>query len=111
MTSSQQRHEFSTVYYHSHSAPVGVNLFPIQIVETIVFVGIFIYFYLKRKTIINNKYVGYIFVVCGLSKFILDFLRSIHSYQVISTNQIMCLIFVVIGIVVIKYKSNKIKIT
>lgn len=89
---------FSIVYNYSNSAPNNVNLFPIQIVETIVFIVIFIYI----KIISNkNKYIiEQVFILSGLSKFILDFFRNSHVGILLSINQIVSLIFVIIGLII-----------
>jgi phosphatidylglycerol:prolipoprotein diacylglycerol transferase len=104
----------SVIYNHSLEAPNGVALFPIQILETIIFSLIFIYMIAKAM---KNKFTWYSFgmsfILCGLSKFILDFLRNSHVGIIISLNQILCLIFILIGLVIIyKYKvaKNAIKI-
>lgn len=94
---------FSIVYYHSHSAPNGVGLFPVQLVESIIFILIFMLFNFKVK--INDKYTGYMFIVCGFFKFILDFFRHTHMHQMISTNQIVSLLFIIIGIIYIYLKK------
>ena len=44
---------FSVVYNYSLHAPVGVSLFPIQLVESIVFLLIFIYMLNKK---LQNKF-------------------------------------------------------
>lgn len=97
---------FSVTYNYSHSAPNGISLFPIQIVESIVFIIIFVIFYLKRKNMNKQKYIGYLFIVCGFFKFILDFFRHIHVYQLISTNQLISLLFIIIGIVFVYYNRK-----
>ena len=97
---------FSVTYNYSSSAPNGISLFPIQIVETVVFLLIFIFFYIKRNKIEDKKYIGYMFIVCGFFKFILDFLRHVHVSEIISTNQIFSLVFIVIGIIFIFYKKK-----
>ncbi len=97
---------FSIKYYYSHSAPVGVSLFPVQIVESIVFICIFLFFYLKRKKFSDNKYIGYLLIVCGFSKFILDFFRHVHLYELISINQVFSLIFILIGFIFIFNKKK-----
>ncbi len=97
---------FSVTYNYSSSAPNGISLFPIQIVETVVFLLIFIFFYIKRNKIEDKKYIGYMFIVCGFFKFILDFLRHVHVSEIISTNQVFSLVFIVIGIIFIFYKKK-----
>ena len=97
---------FNIVYNNSHSAPSGVHLFPVQIIETIVFVLIFIFFHLNKNRKDKNKYIGYIFITCGIFKFLLDFLRYTHTYQTISSNQITSIMFIIIGFVFTIKKKN-----
>lgn len=96
---------FSVTYYYSQSAPIGVSLFPVQIIETIVFICIFIFFYLNRKKFSDNKYIGCLLITCGFGKFVLDFFRHVHIYELISANQIFSLIFICIGFIFIFYKK------
>ena len=86
------------VYKYSNSAPKGIKLFPIQIIEAIVFIIIFIIFYKKRKNTNKKKSVGELFIACGTAKFLLDFFRHTHMYQLISINQITSIVFIGIGL-------------
>ena len=83
-----------------------ISYFPIQLLETIIFMIIFItciYIYKKR-----NKYiVEIVFILCGVSKFILDYLRYSHINQPISINQIFSIIFIIIGISLLILKKRK----
>lgn len=92
----------SITYKHSLIAPNNVNLFPIQIIETFIFILIFIYIMKKIK---NNKLkwntLGSYFILCGFAKFILDFLRSSHLNIVISLNQIISIVFIILGVILI----------
>ena len=78
--------------------PDGLNipLFPIQLLESIVFILLFI---LLQH--INKKHPKYIIeitiIVCAFAKFILDFLRYIHLDQIISINQIVSLLFILLA--------------
>lgn len=96
----------NVVYNYSLSAPKGVHLFPVQIVETIVFLGIFIFMFIKQK---SNKFswetLGISFVLCGLGKYILDYFRNSHVGIFISLNQGISLIFIIIGIFLILKKK------
>lgn len=98
---------FNVTYNYSNSAPKGIKLFPIQIVEAIVFIIIFIIFYKKRNNINKKKSVGEIFIACGLAKFLLDFLRHTHMDEIISINQITSILFVIIGIYLKFSKQSK----
>lgn len=95
---------FSVVYNYSLVAPKGVSLFPIQLLETIVF--FIIYILIKNKK--NNK-LQMCFILCGFAKFILDYLRISHSGVLLSTNQIISIIFIIIGFILIfiKQENNK----
>lgn len=97
----------NVVYNYSKEAPIGIHLFPIQILETIVFILIFIFIIIKiTKKEFNWKTLGINFILCGLAKFILDFFRMSHVGKIITTNQILCLLFIGIGIILF-FKENK----
>lgn len=97
---------FSVVYKFSSSVSSDISLFPIQIVETTVFLLIFIYMFIKQlKGQFNLKTLGISFILCGLAKFLLDFLRMSHNGIILSLNQYLSIIFVFIGVVI--YLKNK----
>lgn len=90
---------FKIIYKYSLSAPKGVSLFPIQFLEAIIFILIFIIInsiYKNMKS--KEKIIGITFIICGIAKFLLDFLRYTSNYKLLSINQIFSIIFVVIGI-------------
>lgn len=92
----------SVSYNYSYSAPKGISLFPIQLLESIIFIAIFIYTYnkiIKRKP--NNIIVGQTFVICGVSKFSLDYLRMSHMGKLFSINQLVSVAFILIGLFLI----------
>ena len=99
---------FSVVYKYSNSVPSDISLFPIQIVETIFFLIIFIYMIIKHsKRQFNQKVMGISFILCGMVKFLLDFFRMSHKNIFLSLNQYISILFVIIGLI-IYYKSKKI---
>jgi len=99
------------VYRYSLAAPNGVNLFPIQILETFLFMLIFIYMiYNIIKNEFSFKTLGISFVLCGIVKFFLDFLRASHIGIFLSLNQIISIVFMVVGIIIIKKQKNKWKV-
>lgn len=81
-------------YKYSSHVTANYSYFPIQLIESIVFLGIFIYIYFIKK---NSKYDIYkLMIVCFSVKFVLDFFRLDHETIFISFNQITCLIFIII---------------
>jgi len=87
----------SVMYNYSLAAPSNISLFPVQIVETIAFSGIFIYMISKAvKNKFDFKVLGFSFILCGFAKFALDFLRMSHDGQ-ISLNQLISIVFIIIG--------------
>lgn len=101
---------FAVTYHYSMIAPNGTPLFPVQIAESIVFFVVFIYALImnitKRFTI--NK-LGILSILCGLGKFLLDFLRESHSGIFLSINQIVCLMFIFLGGILYLLDKNNIK--
>lgn len=94
-------------YKYSEVAPNHVHLFPVQIIETIIFTIIFIYMINKIfKYKFNWKTLGISFILCGVAKFILDYFRNSHINTFLSLNQIISIVFIVIGIVMY-IKNNK----
>lgn len=82
--------------YHS---PV----FPVQLVETIVFLFIFLIVCLLSK----KKNISYITIIlCSIAKFSLDYLRMSHKDIILSTNQVFCLISILATIVVYMKSSH-----
>lgn len=98
------------VYHSSEVALLNTNLFPIQIVETIIFLIIFVYIisrYYKNK--FSIKLIMIEIIICGISKFLLDFLRYEHTVKVITSNQIMCLLLVIFSNIYLIKLNKKIK--
>jgi len=88
----------SVAHHHLNATTDNIRLFPVQLVETAVFVGIFIYLiYVHWRNRFDMKTVGITFILCGLSKFLLDFLRMSHIGQIISSNQWISLVAVIVG--------------
>ena len=84
------------------------SYFPIQITETILFMIIFVlclYIYNRTK---DKKYIiEIVFILCGLCKFLLDYLRISHIGQILSINQIVSLMFIIIGIIIYIVRTRK----
>lgn len=98
---------FKIMYKYSKEAPNNVYLFPVQLVETIVFLIIFIYLIIQHKRDkFDSKTLSVTFMVCGIAKYILDFFRMSHT-EFFSFNQIVSILFVIFGIFL--YKISKMK--
>ena len=99
----------SIIYNYSSIAPKNTSLFPVQILETLIFTLIFIYTIKKTiKNRFNNKELGIFIILCGISKFLLDFLRMKTTSNIFSTNQLLSLVFIFIGIFIfIKYLKEE----
>lgn len=100
----------SVVYNYSNSAPENVRLFPIQIIEALLFFIIFVYMIIQtNKKHFNLNTVGVSIVLCGSSKFLLEYLRASHRGMFISANQIISLVCFCIGMIFcIKYKGDNV---
>ncbi len=99
---------FSIVYNYSKVAPKGISLFPVQLAETIVFLLIFIYLiykHIKRSFDIKTICIG--LIMCGMAKFMLDFLRISHKNIILSTNQVISSIFILISVIVLIKEKKK----
>ena len=86
-------------YHNSLVAPHNVNLLPIQIIETLVFIFIFIYiiryYYLNKMSIIL---IMKEIIICSIAKFILEIFRYSHMNQIINANQILCIVLIIISL-------------
>ena len=98
----------SISYKYSTIAPNYTQLFPIQLLETITFILIFIYMIYKIfKKQFQWKTLGISFILCGFAKFVLDYLRASHINIFLSLNQLISLLFILIGFYMIKkYKTD-----
>lgn len=92
-------------YKYSLSAPKNISLLPIQIIETITFILIYLYISKKKKE--NKNIIGITLLLCGLSKFLLDYLRMNHINKILTVNQIVSIPFIIIGLILyFKEKSE-----
>ena len=88
----------------TYTEGLNIPLFPIQLLETIVFLILFIILDRLKK----NKYIIEItLITCALSKLLLDFLRYDHMTKLITKNQIFSFIVILIGILLIIKKNLK----
>ncbi|MDO4376246.1 MAG: prolipoprotein diacylglyceryl transferase [bacterium] len=95
----------SITYKYSLSAPKNISLFPIQIIETITFILIFLYISKKKKE--NKNIIGISLFLCGLTKFLLDYLRMSHAGKILSINQIVSIPFIITGLILYFKEKSK----
>lgn len=77
---------------------LNIGLFPIQLLETITFIIIFI----VCNKLKNNKNIIYITIfISTIAKFLLDFLRYEHINKIITTNQIFSIVILIVLLILI----------
>lgn len=86
----------------------GGPYFPVQLAESVAFLGIFIvglliYFRGSRRFL-----VPVIMILCALTKFSLDYLREEHLGKILSANQLVCMVFFLWGVIAVIKNRNKI---
>lgn len=92
----------NVVYNYSPIDHQHTHSFPVQLVEAIFFISIFVYMINKIiKNKFNWKTLGISFILCGLAKFTLDYLRISHVGIVLSLNQIISILFIIVGVILI----------
>lgn len=94
---------FSVKYPHLHSYTV----FPVQLLETITFLMIFIILNIIYKKTKSKNIIWYTILLSALGKFLLDYLRYSHANISISVNQIISIFFIIISIVFIIVNRRK----
>lgn len=85
---------------------IGEIIFPVQLSETIIFFLIYLAceFYYHKES--HEHLIGIVLILSGLGKFSLDFLRESHVGQILSINQILCLVFIALGFMLILWKKG-----
>ena len=97
---------YGGIFSVTYTFGLNIKLLPIQLIETITFIAIFIICIKLRK---NKSIVGITIILSALAKFLLDFGRYSHISVKISANQVISIISIIIGIILIiksKYKSE-----
>ncbi len=82
-----------------------MDVFPVQLTETVLFLIIFLLGMLLQKK--NRNTVPIIFIVSALTKFLLDFLRESHTGEIISFTQMLCLLLILTEIIILIYRKHK----
>lgn len=100
----------SITYHNSAVAPNGISLFPVQLIEVIFNILIFIYLFyrLYRKKEKQLNLISMCFILTASCKFLTDFFRASSKNIFLSSNQYVCLIFIFIGILIVILNKSKI---
>ena len=80
-----------------------LNVFPVQFLETIVFIIIFI---ICNRFKNNKNIIWYTIFTSAFFKFLLDFLRYDHISKLITVNQIISIILMILSIIVLIIKKK-----
>lgn len=89
---------YSGILNVTYTSGLNIKLFPIQLLESIIFIILFICILLIYKKNKNNI-IEITILICALSKLLLDFLRYDHINKLVTTNQIISLILIILIIV------------
>ena len=79
-------------------------LFPVQLLESILFIILFI---ILSKLKNKNNIVYYVIISSAVLKYLLDFFRYDHVNKSITSNQIVCIISIIVLIIYIVSKKLK----
>ena len=89
------------IYNYSTYHKNPTYLFPVQLAESIVFLGIFIYnMVMHKKNKYDMKVIGINFILCGSAKFMLEFLRASHVGVILSPTQFVSILFAFSGFII-----------
>lgn len=86
----------------------GGPYFPVQLAESLGFLGIFAVGLLVYLRSSRRNLVPVIMILCATTKFLLDFLREEHLGKVLSANQLVCMVFFLWGVRTLIKNKNKI---
>lgn len=100
---------FLSVTYQNRSIQGG-PYFPIQLVESIVFVIIFLIVFGRLFHKKSSYTVPTVLISCAIAKFSLDFLREEHIGKFLSVNQYVCIGFFVWGITIFFKKRRRLRL-
>lgn len=80
-----------------------LNVFPVQFLETIVFIIIFI---ICNRFKNNKNIIWYTIFTSAFFKFLLDYLRYDHINKLITVNQVISIVLMILSVIVIIYKKS-----
>lgn len=86
---------------------IGKILFPIQLLESIINMIVYVYIISKFNSCNMNKIMGYSLIGFGLTRFIISMLRVYSSNHSFIFIEIICLILLIVGIIILKTERSK----
>lgn len=93
---------------YNNAVTVGGPYFPVQLTESIVFTCIFILCAILYLAFDFKYHIPLVLGLCALAKFSLEYLREEHVGVFLSPNQLVCIMFFIIAIILsVKIKVKK----
>ena len=101
---------YNGIFNVTYTYDLNISLFPIQLLESIVFIILFIFMNkLNKKN--PNQIIEKTIIICAFAKFTLDFLRYNHLEHFISINQIVSILIILITVLYMMKNKFLIKTT
>lgn len=97
---------YNFIFSVTYTAGLNTPLFPIQLVEAIIFIIIFL---VCNKFRYNKNIIFIVIVMSALAKFLLDFFRYDHLKVLITKNQIFSIVIILLTIIFFFYKKSMLK--
>jgi len=95
---------YNDIFSVTYTNGLNISLFPIQLLESLLFFILFIFL----KKIKSKKHIVEISIICTCTlKYLTDFLRYEHINKIITRNQILSLLFILVVIIYSIYKNFK----
>ena len=98
---------FCVRYDVGSACRVPGEVFPIQLAEAVVFLCIYFVLGRMRKTHIKENIVSVTLLVSAVAKFSLDFFRYSHVGKIVTSNQIVCGLLIIVCVVFCTFRKLK----
>ena len=95
---------YEGIFSVTYTNGLNIPLFPIQIVESILFMILFI---ILNKLSNKKNIISISLISCGILKFLLDYLRYSHINSYITHNQLLSIIVIIVTIIYTIKKNSK----
>lgn len=97
---------YNGIFSVTYTDGLNIPLFPVQLLESLIFLFIFIFCLLNQK---NRNVLELLVIICAITKFSLDYFRYSHLDKILSINQIVSLFIIFLCIIILIFKYYKIK--
>lgn len=97
---------YNGIFSVTYTDGLNIPLFPVQLLESLIFLLIFIFAFLNKK----NRYILELLVImCAIAKFSLDYFRYSHIVEGFSVNQFISLLIILFCIIIIIFRNYRTK--